>query len=275
MQALSFGAAMAVTNSERAAYLEFAEATVTAAGLVTLPYFRVKVAVENKREGAGFDPVTAADRAAETLIREALAQDHPEHGIYGEEFGLQSGNGLTWVIDPIDGTRAFIMGQLHWGVLLGLFDGDRPIVGACHQPYVGETFYGDTHSAWLRKGDHQERLATRRCERLDDAVLGSTGSEWFTAAKLQQYNRLFNRVKLRKFGGDCYIYCLLAMGFIDLVVESGLQAYDIQALIPIVEGAGGVVTDWQGGNPSLGGDVIASGDPRLHEAALRELAANG
>ncbi|MEO6929308.1 MAG: inositol monophosphatase family protein, partial [Casimicrobiaceae bacterium] len=180
----------------------------------------------------------------------------------------------TWVIDPIDGTRSFILGQMHWATLIAVRDAQRPIVGVVHQPYVGESFValagGDAQ--WCR-GDERRVLATRRCASISDAVLACTTPDMFaTLATQAGFSRVRARVRMTRFGGDCYAYCLLAMGLIDIVVESSLQAYDVQALMPIVEGAGGVMTTWRGGRCDDGGDVVACGDPALHAEVLKLLA---
>ena len=222
----------------------------------------------------GFDPVTAADRAAEQVIRTAITAAFPEHAILGEEHGRQDGSSdLTWVIDPIDGTRSFILGQLHWGVLVALHDGTRPIVGVMHQPYVGETFTGAAGGAEWRRGAQRRRLRTRACASLDQAVLATTHPDVFaTRAERAAFDLLASRARMVRYGGDCYSYCLLAMGLIDAVIESTLQPYDVQALIPIVEGAGGCMTTWGGEPADQGGQVIAAGDPVLHRALLEVLA---
>ncbi len=246
-------------------YLEFAYRTVVDAGAATLPHFRVPIAVDDKG-GTGYDPVTAADRDAEAVIRAAIAKAFPDHGIRGEEHGFERGaSRYTWVIDPVDGTRSFITGQLHWGMLVALHDGDRVVCGVSHQPYVGETFLAAAGGpARFRHAGTERALATRRCAEPGEAILASTSPDIFdTPARAASFARLRARVRLTRFGGDCYAYCLLAMGLIDVVVESGLHAWDIQALIPIVEGAGGVVNAWDGGRCDEGGDVVACGDPAL------------
>lgn len=256
------------------AYLDFAYRTAVAAGAVALPHFRVPIAVEDKGESA-YDPVTVADRDAEAVIRAEIAKAFPDHGIRGEEHGLERGRSrYTWVVDPIDGTRSFITGQLHWGVLVALHDGERVVCGLMHQPYVGETFLAVAGQASRWRRAHVERtLATRRCASLPDAILASTSPDLFdTPRRAEGFARVRSRVRLTRFGGDCYAYCLLAMGLIDVVIESGLHAWDIQALIPIVEGAGGVVTSWDGGSCEEGGDVVACGDPALAPAVRALLA---
>jgi histidinol phosphatase-like enzyme (inositol monophosphatase family) len=264
----SYSQKVSVTAAEKAEYFEFAAITVKAAGAVTLPFFRADVKVENKRADGKFDPVTEADKAAETVVRDALAQAYPSHGIMGEEFGHQTGNGLTWVIDPIDGTRAFMSGMLHWGVLLALFDGETPIVGAMYQPYTDELFVGDAERAVFRRGDEQRPLHTSSCTDVSKAVLATTGVEWFDESERAQFDRLREQAQLCRIGGDCYLFGMLAMGYVHIGTDANLQSYDIQALVPIVRGAGGVITTYDGGNPSMGGTVVASANPSLHHEVL-------
>jgi myo-inositol-1(or 4)-monophosphatase len=258
----------AVSDAQRAEFLEFALALSAEAGQVTLPFFRGALEVENKLSNGRFDPVTQADRAAEMVIRRGIEESFPEHGILGEEFGFTEGNGLTWVIDPIDGTRAFMSGMLHWGVLLGLFDGQRPVLGVMHQPFTGEFFVGDCRTAHYYCGDVSRPLKVRACGRLDDAVLTTTSPRFFAAQERDRFAELEQKVKLTRYGGDCYIYAMLAMGQVDLATDSTLNPWDIQALIPIIQGAGGVVTTATGGNASMGGFVVAAGSAELHEQAL-------
>ena len=265
-----------VSAGEKRAYLAFALDAAERAGAATLPFFRSGARVDNKGDGGehnrGYDPVTEADRAAETAIRERLRQSWPEHGVFAEEFGHTPGNGLTWVIDPIDGTRGFITGMLHWGVLLALFDGQAPVLGVMHQPFSGEFFHGDGERAGYRRGPIERALRVRPCAALEDAALACTTTRIFAPGKESAaFMRVDEQVRLTRFGGDCYNYALLAMGCLDLVVEASLKPYDIQALIPIVRGAGGVITTWSGGDPSMGGAVVAAGDVRVHQAALRVL----
>jgi histidinol phosphatase-like enzyme (inositol monophosphatase family) len=243
------------------------------AGRAILPHFRAALDVENKAAMGGYDPVTVADRAAETAIREEIARVYPRHGILGEEHGETAGtDGFTWVVDPIDGTRAFILGQLHWGVLIALNDGTRPIVGVMHQPYVGETFVGSRMGAELRRGVERHTLHTRKCERIEDAIVCATDPAMFKAgAEGDAFHHVARRARMRRYGGDCYSYCLLAAGLVDLVIESQLKPYDIQPLIPIIEAAGGIVTSWSGGACYQGGQALVAGSAAIHRAALEIL----
>lgn len=260
-----------VSPEELQRYKSFALEVSSLAGKVTLPFFRAGVAVANKRDDGGFDPVTEADKGAERLIRDEIAKAFPDHGVLGEEYGLVEGNGLTWVIDPIDGTRAFMTGMLHWGVLLALFDGAKPLLGVMHQPFTDEFFIGDGVTAEYHHGSEVRELRVRGCTSLADAVLTTTGPQHFSEPELEDFVRLTQAVKFTRYGGDCYIYAMLAMGCIDLATDSSLKPHDIQALIPIIHGAGGVVTTRDGGDASMGGFCVASGCAEIHEAALRVL----
>jgi len=246
-----------------------------AAGAKIRPHFRKPRAVENKDRGAGFDPVTEADKAAERAMRSLIRRRFPAHGILGEEYAAHDGAGrYRWVLDPIDGTRAFICGFPLWGVLIGLLDGDDPILGMMDQPYSGERFWAAGTKAHMRDAAGKTRtLKTRDCKRLQDAVLVSTSPDLFQSADEQAaFARVRDTVRMTRYGGDCYAYAMLAAGQIDLVVEAGLKAVDIVALIAIIERAGGRVTTWTGETAIHGGRIVAAGDPRLHEAALRRLA---
>ena len=264
-----------ISDSERVELLEFALGLAAAAGSAILPFFRSGAGVQNKRTDGGFDPVTEADHAAERVIREQIRSRYPEHGIFGEEFGSDAGNGLTWVVDPIDGTRAFMSGLLHWGVLLALVNGERPILGVMHQPFTGEFFAGDCQNAHYHRGEVSQPLEVRECASLEQAVLGTTSPKLFaTPFERRSLDTIEDRVKLSRYGGDCYLYAMLAMGQLDIVMDAGLQAYDVQALVPIIEGAGGVVTTAQGGDPSMGGFVVATGNAELHAEVLATIRAN-
>jgi len=241
----------------------------------TLPRFRKSIAVANKDRVGGFDPVTAGDKAAEKAIRRAIRKRYPTHGIVGEEFGDHGADAaLRWVIDPIDGTRAFIVGMPLWGTLLGLTLNAQPVLGAMSQPFTGERFWSEPGKARWRQGTGPARtIRTRSCTGLEQAVLTSTHPDLFAAGEeMQRFQALKGRVRMTRFGGDCYGYCLLAAGFVDLVVEAGLKPYDIIGLIPIIEAAGGIVTTWDGRPATEGGRILAAGDPRLHAKAMAVLA---
>ena len=250
-------------------HLDLAHRLADASGAVILRYFRQALAVEDKDHIDGFSPVTAADREAEAAIRALIEESCPHHGILGEEYGHERPEArFTWVIDPIDGTKAFISGMTTWGTLIALQDRGRGIIGVLNQPYLGERFVGHGEGAYLG----ERRLRTRPCDDLGAAVLYATEPDMFSPVERPAFDSLAGRVRLRRFGADCYAYGMLAAGFIDLVVEASMNIWDIAALIPIIEGAGGRVTSWDGGPVGPDGRVLAVGDPRLHAAALEVLA---
>lgn len=255
---------------------QFAEELADLSGQTILPHFRERIVVHNKLGDAGFDPVTEADRAAEHAIRAHIKRRFPSHGILGEEHGAERGSSpLTWVIDPIDGTRAFMCGMAQWGTLIALNDGTKPVVGVLDQPYTGERWVASNGRTTFRDAKGQRSLLkTRPCPSLSTAVLSTTSPVgYFSDAEQAAFWRLSGQARLTRFGGDCYGYGLLAMGFIDLIVETTLQPWDVQALVPIVENAGGVITTWDGGPAQDGGRVVACGDAALHAAVLGALGA--
>jgi histidinol phosphatase-like enzyme (inositol monophosphatase family) len=263
------------TSSELAELTDFAEELADLSGKTILPHFRERIAVDNKLGDAGYDPVTAADREAEEVIRARIKARYPQHGILGEEYGGEPGTSpLTWVLDPIDGTRAFVCGMAQWGTLIALNDGTRPVVGVLDQPYTGERWVASNGRSLFRDARGQRTLRTRACPSLKTAVMSTTSPVgYFSEAEQKAFWGLSGQARLTRFGGDCYAYGLLAMGFIDLIVESTLKAWDVQALIPIVENAGGVITTWTGGDAQHGGRIVACGDASLHAAVVDALGA--
>ncbi|MEX0350529.1 MAG: histidinol-phosphatase [Paracoccaceae bacterium] len=249
--------------------LDVANRAADAARLAILPHFRSLELDTDNKLAEGFDPVTIADRAAEQAMRAVLAEHRPNDSILGEEFGETPGtSGRTWVLDPIDGTRGFISGTPTWGVLIALSDADGPFLGIVDQPYIGERFSGDRRHAQL-VGPHGSRaLRTRSTADLSEAVLFTTFPEVGTNEEGRAFHAVAQHVKLTRYGMDCYAYALLAAGQIDLVIEAGLNPYDIQAPIAVIQAAGGVVTDWQGGPAHDGGRVLAAANPRIHAKAL-------
>jgi histidinol phosphatase-like enzyme (inositol monophosphatase family) len=255
--------------------MPFINALADAAANAIMPHFRAVTTVESKA-AVGFDPVTAADRAGEAAMRGLISRTYPDHGVIGEEYGSDRGDAeYVWVLDPIDGTRAFITGVPVWGILIGLLREGRPILGMMHQPFLGERFVGDGANAWYSRGAASKPLSTRRCAKLSEASLFTTNPRLFEAGDRdieRRYRALESGVRLARYGCDCYAFCMVAMGHADIAIETNLQPYDIAALIPIVEGAGGRVTSWQGEPAVTGGNVIATGDARLHEQAVAMLA---
>jgi myo-inositol-1(or 4)-monophosphatase len=260
----------AARNPSTGALVDFAHVLADISAEAILPYFRKSLSVTNKAAGSGFDPVTPADRAAERAVRKAIGARFPAHGITGEEYPETAGAGrYRWLIDPIDGTRAFMTGSPLWGTLIGLMDGQAPVLGLMNQPFTGERFWSDGRtSRWRGRDGKGRKIRTRACARLADATLTSTHPDLFSAAEAGRFKAVKGRARLVRYGGDCYGYCLLAAGFIDLILEAGLKAYDIVPLIPIIEAAGGIVTTWDGGPAAGGGRIIAAGDARVHAEAL-------
>ncbi len=253
--------------------LALAHRLADAAGEVIRPYFRRRIAVIDKGKGA-YDPVTAADRGAEEAIRAIIARERPTDAILGEEFGHTPGtSGRTWVLDPVDGTRAFITGRHTWGTLIALEEEGRRVLGIIDQPVLHERFIGHDGTASLITEAGREPLKTRACASLSDAVV-STTHPWgyFNDAERAAFEALARAARMSYFGGDCYAYALLAMGYIDLIVEAGLKAWDVAALEPVIVNAGGVVSDWKGDALGQGGNIIAAGDARVHADAVKMLA---
>lgn len=258
-----------MTPELRAELIETANALADAARRETLAHFRGgALGVENKLDG-GFDPVTVADRAAERAMRAILAERRPDDAILGEEYGAQDGStGLTWVLDPIDGTRAYLSGTPTWGVLISVADDTGPVLGVIDQPFISERFIGGLGQAGVTGPMGAKALATLAPRPLEQAIIFTTFPEVGSDVEGKAFHDLAACCQLTRYGMDCYAYALLAAGQIDLVVEAGLQAYDIQAPIAVIEAAGGVVTDWQGAPAHNGGRVLAAANPDIHAAAL-------
>lgn len=250
---------------------EFGLELANLAGSIALANFRRPIEITNK-DSKGFDPVTNADHAIEQVLRTTIEEKYPGHGIVGEEQGAADGqSAYTWYLDPIDGTRAFMMGSPLWGTLVGLVRDEIPLFGLMAQPVLEEVFLGTPDESWLIKPASRERLHARDCRKLNDAVLVSTHPDLFGIDEFEKFNRLSSQCLLNRWGGDCYNYAMLAAGFVDLVVEDQLHAFDIVPLIPMLRGAGCIVTDWQG-RPALGGGkIVAAATESLHEAAISVL----
>jgi myo-inositol-1(or 4)-monophosphatase len=243
-------------------------------GQATLKHFRKPVAVENKAGAGHFDPVTKADRGAERAILRKLKAIFPDHGVVGEEYGSKPGSSpYTWVIDPIDGTRSFIIGSPLWGTLIGVLKDGEPLLGLVDQPFTGERVWSDNKATFSAAAGKKRKLKTRPCPRLQDAILTTTHPDLFEGdTRKGVFAAIKDAARMTRYGGDCYGYCLLASGWVDVIIESGLKPYDIVALIPIVERAGGKITTWDGKPATDGGDIVASGDARLHDAVLKRIA---
>jgi len=239
---------------------------------VTLKYFRKTINVENKLQ-SGFDPVTAADKEAEFAIRAVIANHFPDHNIFGEELDdKETNSAYHWIIDPIDGTRAFISGLPVWGTLISLTHKGDAIAGLMSQPYIGENYIGLPGKSFLERNGQTHPLATSQVKTLQEATLFTTSPRIFLLEKsLTAYNKLEQNVKLARYGLDCYAYAMVAAGHGELVVEEGLKSVDIAAMIPIIEQAGGIVTTWSGKRATQGGQVIAAANKKIHAAALEVL----
>ncbi len=254
---------------------QFAHKLADKSGEVIRKYYRNFGSIEAKGD---LSPVTIADQEAEKAIRFLIKQHYCDHGIQGEEFGLENENSkLRWVIDPIDGTSSFMIGRPIFGTLIALSYEGRPIIGLIDQPITGERWIGyekenQTKQSFL----NGKSINTRSCEKLANAVIATSGPNYFSKDKLSKFNEIAGKALYKIYGGDCYNYALLAMGTVDVVVESGLKPHDFMALSAVVEGAGGMATDWQGKPLDINsnGDVLCSGDKKVHEEVLKMLNGN-
>ncbi len=252
----------------------FLHAVADVADQQTLPRFRSAddLHVGSKpKEGFRFDPVTDADREAERAIRALITTHYPDHAILGEEFGATGHGPVQWVLDPVDGTRPFLCGLPVWGTLVGVYEQGRAKMGIMSQPFTQERFWADGEQTWWRSPRGEQRLATRKDIRLDQAILHTTSPEPVSRFPAIHFDALTEQTRMIRYGGECYAMAMLAAGHIDVCVEFGLQPYDIAALIPLIEQAGGVVTTVSGGRPEQGGEIVATGSPALHDAVLQIL----
>ncbi|WP_210528030.1 inositol monophosphatase family protein [Rubellimicrobium arenae] len=264
-----------LTSDLQAELIRTAHALADAARPETLKHFRTGILSDDKGPGPGgrFDPVTEADRAAERAMRDLLAQLRPDDAILGEEYGRKAGTtGLTWVLDPIDGTRGYISGTPTWGVLISVADDAGPIFGIIDQPYIGERFEGGFGRALVTGPRGAAPLRVGRDRPLSEATILTTFPEIGTAAEYSAFRRVADRARLVRYGMDCYGYALVAAGQVDLVIEAGLQPYDVQAPIAVVTAAGGIATDWEGRPAHEGGRLLAAVSPAIHAAAMELLA---
>jgi myo-inositol-1(or 4)-monophosphatase len=252
----------------RTALIEVANRLADAAREPTLRHFRTALAADSK-ESARFDPVTEADRASERAMREILAELRPQDAILGEEYGAKSGtSGLTWVLDPIDGTRGYLIGGPTWGVLISVADEQGPRLGIIDQPYIGERFIGGLGLAEVTGPMGRATLATRGPRPLSEALVMTTFPEIGSTEEAAAFRRVADRARLVRYGMDCYAYALVAAGQVDLVIEAGLQPYDVHAPIAVITAAGGIVTGWDGGPAHDGGRILAAANPAIHSEAL-------
>ena len=257
--------------------LDVANAMADAAREITQRMFRAHDLETENKDAAGFDPVTQADRDAETAMRDVLERLRPEDGILGEEHGEKTGtSGRRWVLDPIDGTRAFISGLPTWGTLIGLEEeGGKTLLGMVDQPHIDERYTGFAGEASLTYKQSKKSVRVRDTHRLEDAILFTTFPEIGTNAERRAFEAVSKRAHLTRYGTDCYAYALLGAGQIDLVIEAGLQSYDILGPLGVIENAGGIVTTWEGDSAAGGGRVVAACSKELHATVLEILNNSG
>ncbi|WP_431300590.1 inositol monophosphatase family protein [Tabrizicola sp. BL-A-41-H6] len=260
---------MRVSQDVAAHLVAAAHELADVARVATLAHFRTPNLLAENKESQRFDPVTVADRLSEQKMRAVLAARRPDDGILGEEFGPVEGtSGLTWVLDPIDGTRGYLSGTPTWGVLISVRDATGPLYGLIDQPYIGERFEGGLGIARVVGPQGEMALQSRPARPLSEAILFSTFPEVGSADEEAAFRRVASKAKLVRYGTDCYAYALVAAGQIDLVIEAGLQAYDVQAPIAVIEAAGGVMTDWSGAPCHNGGRVLAAANRSIHAEAI-------
>ncbi len=252
----------------------FAIALAEASAAEILPFFRRNTQVDIK-DGPVWDPVTEGDRAGERIIRQMIEERYPDHGILGEEYGAkESRSPFTWVLDPVDGTRAFVCGMPTWATLIGLSYEGKPAVGLMNQPVVGDMFYGSPEGAWASHRGTESHIATRKGIPLSRALVGTTAPELYRSEENQRrFQQLKSRAQLTRYGGDAYFFCMMAAGHMDIAMDCGLQPYDITPLLPIVTGAGGFAAEWTGGDIMKGGNVITAGSRELLDEALAIMSA--
>lgn len=262
------------TNMTKANYLSFAHELADIAAAQILPLFRA-VSAQNKGGSARYDPVTEADKAAEAAMRDAIVKRYPEHGIIGEEYAsYQPEAEFQWILDPIDGTRGFLAGMPSWGTLIGLLHKGEPMIGMMAQAYVNERFYGDGETAFCRKADGSVvALQSSGEQDIAQVFMGTTTPDMFKADEWAAYKNLHNAVRDTRYGTDCYGYALLAAGSLGIVCEADLKPYDILPMVPVLKGAGAVVSTWSGADVTdaqalKSGRIVAAGNKALHAKAL-------
>ena len=262
-----------MTDTPNFDVISVSHALADAARAAIAPHFRALDTIENKKDGSDFDPVTVADRAAEEAMRKVLAKLRPDDAIHGEEFGKQDGStGWTWVLDPIDGTRAFVAGLPDWTTLIGLVDrnGDA-IVGMIDQPVLDERYFGSSEGSFLRRANSDTQIHVSDCDDLRQAVIATTDPFIMTPPEQGAWTHLRHTARITRYGLDAYAYARLAAGTIDLVAEAGLAPYDAAALIPVVRGAGGLACDWRGNPAKPGGQLVCASNQGVLDQALISL----
>lgn len=266
------GGTQPAATADLTAFADFACSLADAARVVTLARWRSGQAVENKAADGSFDPVTEADRAAERAMRALIEYRYPNHGISGEEYGDRPARGrYSWSLDPIDGTRSFLCGLPSWTTLIALLDDGEPVLGLVDAPRMGERYLGYGGAAKLLGGEGARAIHVSACRSLAEARLTATDPGMFKGADAKAFDRLRAKARLTRYGHDAYGYARLADGSLDLVVETGLQAYDYQALIPLVESAGGVIGNWRGGEDRADGRIVAAATRELFDEAVAAL----
>ena len=260
------------TEEEKQRLFKHAIDIVYEAGKIANNYFKQSLTIENKAENF-FNPVTVADKSTEKKIREMIEKLYPDDAIVGEEYGKNDGStNFTWIIDPIDGTKAFISGIPTWGILLSLLWYKEPIIGIIYQPFTGELFWGGFGQSFKKiypKSDNPQSISVRKCENITNAVVATSSPNIPSQLFQPRLNEIMKRSKLDRYGLDCYAYAMLADGCIDAVIEFGLKEYDVRAPEAVVLSAGGIISNLDGSYPLKGGDVIASGDSRVHEQIIK------
>jgi len=256
--------------------IAFANRLADASGSVIRPFFRQRIDVADKPGMAMFDPVTEADKGAERAIRAIIERDRPQDAILGEEYGEKpaglSANKWRWVLDPVDGTRGFITGRHEWGSLIALEHDEVPVLGILDQPVLGERFIGVNGKSVLVSDGRRTPLKVRECADVKDAVLCVTDPfSYFSESQSAAFNRVSKAARMTRYSGDCYLFAALTLGFVDIIIEAGFKRWDIAALIPLVEGAGGIITSWDGGDCRDGKTILACGDRRVHAQAMELL----
>ena len=261
---------MAANETVPSDYVDLARRLTEVSRPILRRYYRQKLDIIDKADES---PVTKADRECEAALRETIIKAFPGHGIIGEEFGAERADAeYVWVLDPLDGTRSFITGRPLFGTLIALNRGGKPILGVIDMPILGDLFLGVAGEPSTLNG---EAIKARSCANLSDAYLSTISPQVFDAASFPRFEALRANAKSTTYGGDCYQYGMVAMGFLDLVVERGLGIYDYLALVPVIEGAGGHITDWQGRPLTMAstGEVVAASDRRILDQAVATLGA--
>lgn len=250
-------------------FAQFARDLAKAAGTSILPHFRQALAIDNK-SSSGFDPVTQADRAAESTMRTMIGERFPDHGIIGEEFGTAAGtSGYSWILDPIDGTRSFMCGLPTWTTLIGLYHEENPLLGVVSQPFVDEIFIGGPFGSWSEHKNTRRRLHVNPAPDLASATLTTVTPEMYnTAFHKRVLETMQKQTRMIRFGGDAYFFAMLAAGRVDIAMDAGLAVYDVAAVVPLIENAGGTITTWDGGRATAGGDILAAASKELHKEAM-------